>query len=54
MPVLVGSLKGGAKGKSLILNGHYDVVPVAAIENWSKDPFKGEAGTPWITLTPKP
>lgn len=27
MPVVVGRLKGDGKGKSLILNGHYDVVP---------------------------
>ncbi len=31
MPVLVGKLKGNGKGKSLILNGHYDVVPVGII-----------------------
>ena len=42
MPVLVGKLKGNGKGKSLILNGHYDVVPVGIIENWKHDPFKGE------------
>ncbi len=42
MPVLVGKAKGNGKGKSLILNGHYDVVPVGVIENWKHDPFKGE------------
>ena len=42
MPVVVGELKGSGKGKSLILNGHYDVVPVGMIENWRHDPFKGE------------
>jgi len=42
MPVLVGKVKGNGKGKSLILNGHYDVVPVGVIENWKHDPFKGE------------
>jgi len=42
MPVVVGELKGKGKGKSLILNGHYDVVPVGVLENWSHDPFKGE------------
>jgi len=42
MPVVVGRLKGGGKGKSLILNGHYDVVPPGVIENWRHDPFKGE------------
>jgi len=42
MPVVVGTLKGLGKGKSLILNGHYDVVPVGVLENWSHDPFGGE------------
>ena len=42
MPVVVGTLKGHGKGKSLILNGHYDVVPVGVIENWKHDPFGGE------------
>jgi acetylornithine deacetylase len=42
MPVLVGKLKGNGKGKSLILNGHYDVVPEGIVENWEHDPFKGE------------
>jgi acetylornithine deacetylase len=42
MPVLVGKLKGNGKGKSLILNGHYDVVPEGIVENWKHNPFKGE------------
>ena len=42
MPVVVGKLKGGGKGKSLLLNGHIDVVPVGEIGNWTHDPFKGE------------
>jgi len=42
MPVLAGKLGGTGQGKSLILNGHYDVVPVGIIENWTHDPFKGE------------
>jgi len=42
MPVVVGKLQGKGNGKSLILNGHYDVVPIGVIENWSHDPFKGE------------
>lgn len=42
MPVVVGKLKGAGKGKSLILNGHYDVVSPGVIENWNHDPFKGE------------
>ncbi len=42
MPVLVGKLGGKGQGKSLILNGHYDVVPAGIIENWKHHPFKGE------------
>jgi acetylornithine deacetylase len=42
MPVVVGKLKGAGQGRSLILNGHYDVVPPGIIENWSHDPFAGE------------
>ena len=42
MPVVVGTLKGDGKGRSLILNGHYDTVPLGVIENWTHDPFNGE------------
>ncbi|MBW2610536.1 MAG: ArgE/DapE family deacylase [Deltaproteobacteria bacterium] len=42
MPVVVGMLKGGGAGKSLILNGHYDVVPSGILTNWKHDPFGGE------------
>ena len=42
MPVVVGTLKSDGKGRSLILNGHCDVVPVGVIENWTHDPFKAE------------
>ncbi|MCF8068242.1 MAG: ArgE/DapE family deacylase [Desulfobacterales bacterium] len=42
MPVVVGTLKGNGNGKSLILNGHYDVVPEGLLENWIHDPFGGE------------
>jgi len=42
MPVLVARLPGSGKGKSLILNGHYDVVPLGLRENWKRDPFAGE------------
>ena len=42
MPVVVGTLKGDGKGKSLILNGHCDVVPLGVLENWSRDPFEGK------------
>ena len=33
MPVLAGKLEGDGNGRSLILNGHYDVVPAGIIEN---------------------
>jgi acetylornithine deacetylase len=42
MPVLVGQRAGSGGGRSLILNGHYDVVPVGIIDNWTHDPFGGE------------
>ena len=42
MPVLAGRSRGIGGGRSLLLNGHYDVVPVGLRENWIHDPFKGE------------
>jgi acetylornithine deacetylase len=42
MPVLVGRLPGAGEGRSLILNGHYDVVPLGLLESWTRDPFAGE------------
>ena len=39
MPVVVGRREG--RGRSLILNGHYDVVPPGVPENWSVPPFAG-------------
>jgi acetylornithine deacetylase len=42
MPVIVGQLKGSGQGKSMILNGHYDVVPPGIAENWRHDPFSGK------------
>jgi acetylornithine deacetylase len=42
MPVLVGRLPGAGKGRSLILNGHYDVVPLGLLKSWTRDPFAGE------------
>ena len=45
-PNLVAVLKGTGGGKSIILNGHIDVVPVGDEQNWKQDPFSGhiEAG----------
>jgi acetylornithine deacetylase len=42
MPVLVARLPGAGQGRSLILNGHYDVVPLGLRESWTRDPFAGE------------
>lgn len=42
MPVVVGQRAGTGQGRSLILNGHYDVVPAGMVENWRHDPFGGE------------
>ncbi|MEH7332253.1 peptidase [Neobacillus drentensis] len=40
-PNLVAVLKGSGGGKSIILNGHIDVVPVGNVNNWKQDPFSG-------------
>ena len=40
-PNLVAVLKGTGGGKSIILNGHIDVVPVGDESNWENDPFSG-------------
>jgi len=39
-PNVVGVLEGSGDGKSLLLNGHMDVVPVAKPEIWCCDPFE--------------
>jgi acetylornithine deacetylase len=41
-PNLVAVLKGTGGGKSIILNGHIDVVPVGDVVNWEHDPFSGQ------------
>lgn len=40
-PNLVAVLKGDGGGKSIILNGHIDVVPVGDESNWDYEPFSG-------------
>jgi acetylornithine deacetylase len=42
MPIVVGALRGTGGGKSLILNGHCDVVSPGLLENWRHDPFGGK------------
>jgi len=38
---LIGKLSGTGGGRSLILNGHVDVVPVGDLQQWTEDPFSG-------------
>lgn len=42
-PVVVGTHKpkGQAQGKSLILNGHIDLVPLGPLDMWKDDPYSG-------------
>ncbi|WP_028399618.1 peptidase [Ectobacillus panaciterrae] len=41
-PNVVATLKGTGGGKSLILNGHIDVVPEGEMKQWEYDPYGGE------------
>jgi len=41
-PNLVGTLRGSGGGKSLLLNGHVDVVSAEPVHFWSHDPWGGE------------
>jgi acetylornithine deacetylase len=40
-PNVVGRWKGSGSGKSIILNGHIDVVPEGDRSKWTNDPFSG-------------
>ncbi|MCA1063068.1 peptidase [Rossellomorea sp. AcN35-11] len=40
-PNVVGVLKGSGGGRSLLLNGHIDVVPEGEREGWTNDPYSG-------------
>lgn len=40
-PNAVGIMKGTGGGKSMILNGHIDVVPAGDTKAWDRDPFSG-------------
>jgi acetylornithine deacetylase len=41
-PNVVGLLRGSGGGKSLLFNGHVDVIPAGAAESWDKAPWSGE------------
>jgi len=40
-PNAIGVMKGEGGGKSMILNGHIDVVPAGDPNDWNRDPFSG-------------
>jgi acetylornithine deacetylase len=41
-PNIVAILKGTGNGRSIILNGHIDVVPEGEISSWERNPYSGE------------
>ena len=41
-PNVVATLKGNGSGRSLLLNGHTDVIPAGAKEAWEHDPWSGD------------
>lgn len=41
-PNVVGVWKGTGQGRSIILNGHVDVVPEGDMEKWEDDPYSGK------------
>ncbi|NIM45133.1 MAG: ArgE/DapE family deacylase [Nitrososphaeria archaeon] len=41
-PNVVGTYKGSKEGRSLLFNGHVDVIPPEPLEAWSHDPWGGE------------
>lgn len=54
-PQMVARFPGAGGGRSLLLNGHIDVVPVDPREEWTSDPFqaqvRGVASTDAAPLT---
>ncbi|MEC0666052.1 peptidase [Priestia flexa] len=40
-PNVVGTLKGRGGGKSILLNGHIDVVPAGDLAHWRDEPYSG-------------
>jgi acetylornithine deacetylase len=45
---LVAPWGGGGGGRSLILNGHVDVVPAEAHDQWARPPFEGAREGDWV------
>ena len=41
-PNVVGVIKGKGKGRSLLLNGHVDVIPTGSLDAWTKSPWSAE------------
>ena len=41
-PNVVGVMKGAGGGRSILLNGHMDVVPEGNRNQWQDDPFSGK------------
>lgn len=41
-PNVVGLKKGSGGGRSILLNGHIDVVPEGDVSQWTADPYSGE------------
>jgi acetylornithine deacetylase len=41
-PNVVGIRRGSGSGRSLILNGHVDVIPAGPLSLWKTDPWRGE------------
>ncbi|PGS48607.1 peptidase [Bacillus sp. AFS041924] len=41
-PNIVATLKGSGNGKSIILNGHIDVVPEGELSSWEHHPYSGK------------
>ena len=41
-PNIVATIKGSGGGKSLLFNGHIDVIPEGAPENWEHGPWSGD------------
>lgn len=47
---VVGTWRGGSgKGRSLILNGHIDVVPTGPLDMWATPPFEPSIADGWMT-----